>query len=396
MYFQVLDEKYDCVGVYLDEKIYYDKIPDGLSKTWRYVKFLEDDSYSVEYANLYCGKKTLMQVCPEDLKNRLDGIMKRLKAFFVSFKHAKVSLYDNCFYDLVPERFLLEYCYLKNEITKHVLENYDKPKNYDFLADLSKVVEDIRHERLNIDVATLDSKLGSEKTRNFVKKLSRIDHHIDYDVFGTITGRLTTKPKSFPILTLNKEHRCVIKPKNDLFVELDYNSAEIRTLLALQGLSQPKSDIHAWICKNVFNGQITREEAKQKVFAWLYNPEAKNEKLEKLFNKKEVLAKYWDGEYLETFFDRKILADERHALNYLIQSTTSDLFLRGAIKIWKLIKDRKSNVSFTIHDSLVLDYSEEDRDLLNQIVDTFSKNDLGTFKVNVSMGRNFGNMKKIN
>jgi len=34
--------------------------------------------------------------------------------------------------------------------------------------------------------------------------------------------------------------------------------------------------------------------------------------------------------------------------------------------------------------------------LLNQIVDTFSKNDLGTFKVNVSMGRNFGNMKKIN
>jgi len=395
LYFQVLDEKYECVGVYLDEKMHYDEMPSGLSKTWKYTRALEE-SQNIEYASLYCGKKTLSQVCPDEFANRLNKVLERLKAFFTSFKHAKISLYDNCFFDMVPERFLLEYCYLKNEITKHVLENYEKPKNYDFLANLSRVTEDIRYSKLNVDTSTLDSRLGSEKTRNFIKKLSKIDHHINYDVFGTITGRLTTRPKSFPILTLDKDHRCVVKPKNDLFVELDYNSAEIRTLLALQGLPQPKSDIHTWIRKNVFKGQITREETKRKVFAWLYNPEAKNEKLEKLLNKQKVLDEYWDGEYLNTFYDRRISADEKHALNYLIQSTTSDLFLRGVIKIWKLIRDRKSNVAFTIHDSLVLDYSEEDKELLNQIIETFSKNELGNFKVNVSMGKNFGAMKKIN
>jgi hypothetical protein len=48
-----------------------------------------------------------------------------------------------------------------------------------------------------------------------------------------------------------------------------------------------------------------------------------------------------------------------------------------------------------IHDSLIIDLAKEDRDLLEQIQNTFSNTELGTFKTNVSIGKNFGDMRKI-
>ena len=100
----------------------------------------------------------------------------------------------------------------------------------------------------------------------FHKKIKQKGPNIVYDLFGSKTGRLTTKKNSFPILTMDKKYRSIIKPKNDCFLELDFNSAEIRTFLALQGLEQPKQDIHAWTGKNVFKGQLTRDEVKKKFF----------------------------------------------------------------------------------------------------------------------------------
>ena len=47
-----------------------------------------------------------------------------------------------------------------------------------------------------------------------------------------------------------------------------------------------------------------------------------------------------------------------------------------------------------IHDSLVLDFSLEDKKDLLEIIDVFSDTDLGKFKANVSIGKNFGNMEK--
>jgi len=385
----MLDDKTECIGVYAHNKLYYDEVPDGISKTWKYASFLREKG-NIEYASLYCQGKSLLEVCPEDLKSRLQKILDKLKAFLVAFKEAKISLYDNCFYELVPERFLLEYCEIRNQITKHVLQNFMRPKNYRFLLSLSKVVEDIKYRKLNVNAKGI--KLNSVKARNFYKKINQIGPYISYDIHGSRTGRLTTKKKSFPILTLDKSFRSILRPNNDYFVELDFNSAEIRTFLALQGLNQPEEDIHAWIGENVFNGQLTREETKKKVFAWLYNPEAKNGKLEKLFNKQAIMDKYWDGTHVNTYYDRSIEADDKHALNYLIQSTTSDLFLRRMIDVWDKLESSKSHVAFCIHDSLVIDYAYEDKYLLKEIIDIFKNTELGDFKVNMRIGKSFANM----
>ena len=78
-----------------------------------------------------------------------------------------------------------------------------------------------------------------------------------------------------------------------------------------------------------------------------------------------------------------------------MQSTTSDLLLKRAIDIFKLLKEKKSYVAFTLHDSLVIDMSLEDKHMLNDLVSTFENTDLGKYKVNVSAGKNFGDMRGL-
>jgi hypothetical protein len=391
--FQTLDDKKECVAIYRDQKLYSGQLPDDLTATWSYAKYLED--LDIEYASLYCFGKTLDDVCPEQYRTRWEAISNKLKAFLVSFNEAKINLNENCFFDMVPERFLLEFCEIKNKITEHVLENYEKPRNYDFLLSLAKMIHDIKYNQLNIESASLKSNLENYKTRQFYKKINNISPYIEYDISGTRTGRLTTKKDSFPIMTLDKAHRSVLRPKNDYFVELDFNAAELRTLLALTGTKQPEEDIHEWNVENVYMNTCTREEAKKRIFAWMYNPESKDHLSNNAYKREEVLRKYYDGTHVKTFFGRKIESDDHHALNYIIQSTTSDLFLRQAIKVWEMLKNRKSEIAFCIHDSLIIDYSFEENDILKDLVSVFSKTNLGSYKTNVSVGCNFGEMRKI-
>lgn len=393
MIFQTLDDKEQCVAIYCDKKICKDVEMSGLSRTWNYAKYL--DNLDIKYANLYCLGESLDSICPEHLRNRWESISNKLKAFLISFGEAHVNLNENCFFDMVPERFLLEFCEIKNSITQHVFENYDKPKNYDFLVSLTKMLHDIKYQTLNIDYEPLHKKLENYKTRQFFKKMQSIEHSIVYDISGTKTGRLTTKKNSFPIMTLSKAHREILKPKNDYFVELDFNAAELRTLLSLSGKHQPKEDLHEWNIENIYKNISSRDEAKKRIFAWLYNPESVDQFANSVYDRDAVIEKYFNGSQVYTIFDRHIQADRHHALNYIIQSTTSDLFLRQAIKIWEILQDRKSEVSFCIHDSLVIDYSVEENDIFKELVETFSTTFLGEFKTNVSIGTNFADMRKI-
>ena len=48
-----------------------------------------------------------------------------------------------------------------------------------------------------------------------------------------------------------------------------------------------------------------------------------------------------------------------------------------------------------IHDSMVIDFDRNDKDLLEDLIKEFGNTDLGKFKVNASLGTNFGNMRKF-
>lgn len=394
MYFQVVDKKRNCELIFHNDKFETD-ISEDMTHTWDFSSSLEHKD-DIQYANLYCLGKNLDDICPEHMRKSWASITDTFKAHLRAFHLAGIDLNDMCFYDSVPEHFLFEYYYLKNEITKHIFENFKKPRNYKFLSNLAKLANQLKEQEMCLDLSALDGKLHHYKTRAFYRKISKQpDQKIKYNIAGTKTGRLTTESDSFPILTLDRDHREILIPQNDLFLELDYNSAELRVFLGLLGIEQPKEDIHTWIGQNVFKGEYSRDTVKKKVFAWLYNPHSKNAELEKIFKKQDILNKYYKNGTIETIFGREIKADEYHALNYIIQSTTSDLFLRNIIKINHFLRKCESKIAFMIHDSVIIDFKKEEWNKVTEIVDVFSNTIFGHMPANVSIGKNYGKMSRL-
>ena len=393
LYFQTLDDKGECVGVYKNGRLHFKELPKELGRTWKYAEYLEQSG--VEYASLYCGGRSLSDVCPSHLIDDWVDVETKLKAYYRSFILAKINMNENCFFDLVPQPFLLEYCEIRDKITKYVFENYEMPQNYDFMVDLTKVLTRIRHQKLKIDVSCLSDKAHLPKYRQAMKKFAQIDPYCRYNINGTKTGRLTTQKASFPIMTMDKDFRSIVKPQNDWFVELDFNAAELRTLMALGGSETPLEDIHDWNVRNLFNAHTTREEAKQGFFSWLYDENKINPRLSKYYDRDKVRDLHWDGQVVKTMFGREIEADRKHALNYIIQSTTADLVLRQVIKVHDMLRDKQSFIAFTIHDNIVLDMTDEERYIIPMMIEEFSNTELGKFLVNVKAGKDFGNLRTL-
>jgi hypothetical protein len=172
-------------------------------------------------------------------------------------------------------------------------------------------------------------------------------------------------------------------------------------MLSLNKKNQPEIDIHDWhtkIINNLSDHKMDRDEVKRKMFAWMYGPADASlgiPKIESYYDKKNIINNFWDGTKITNPFGRQIESDKFHALNFIVQSTTSDTFLRRAIAVNKLLEKRKSFTMGLIHDSMVIDFDKNDRDILEDLIEEFSNTDLGKFKVNTSLGTNFGNMRKF-
>jgi hypothetical protein len=190
---------------------------------------------------------------------------------------------------------------------------------------------------------------------------------------------------------MKKELRQLVKPTNDLFVSLDYNGAEVRMLLELCGHEQPKEDIHAWNIVNVFKDEtLSRDLAKIDFFAWLYNPES-DAITSNIYDREKVLDKYYDNGYISTPYGRKIKVEKRKALNYLIQSATSDKVLDRAVCIDKMLEGRKSFISHIVHDEIVIDYHDEDRSMIGSIKEMFEQDWLA----NITAGKDYYNLNEL-
>ena len=390
MYFQIFDAKKQCKSV-LANGVIRDDLSKDMTHTWSYSPHLRDKN--IHYAEVWSKGLTLDDACPEELKEEWLALTSKTKAFMKSMQTSKINLNDNCIFELLPDFFLVDFYSMKNKITEHIFDTMQKPSNYDFLSELYQFLYEISQRDLKLNFDNLQ--WSDKKTRDAFNKVRNAKNKIQYSPWVTATGRLSTKPNSFPILNLNKELRSYIEPTNDLFVELDYNAAELRVLFALLERDQPSNDLHEWIGEHIFNGKYERDQVKKKVFSWLYNPKAKNKKLNEFLCRQDVLDKYYDGQFVETPYNRRIEVDQERALNYVIQSTASDLFLTSAMKIDKMLQEKKSFVAFCVHDSLVLDVSIEDKAMLNNLAEQFSKTKLGDFKTNISVGKNYGSMKRV-
>ena len=403
MLFQTLDDKTECVGIYTDNKLSFD--PDGfppeLTQTWKYAPYLRD--LDVEYISLYLEGGKIADAIPEYLKDDWEDVSNKVLAFKRSLSLAQVDTQENCFFDLVPERFLVEFCEVKNKITEYVAKNVKRPVRYNFYKHVSMMLQDLSNKKVTIDAQRVSTYLQSPKLKNHAKNILSAAPYVRYNQFGTKTGRLTTKKGSFPILTMSKEFRSAVKPQNDYFVELDFNGAEVRTLLGLLGKDQPPGDVHDFHLNEIFTKINTRDQAKVAFFAWLYGSKTAADqqemtKLAQFYEKDRLLEEYWDGTTVRTPFKKEIPdTSEHHALNYLVQSTAAELTLKQALKIEFLLRNQSfgSHIAFLIHDAIVIDMKKEDDNLLKSMVALMASTNFGKFKVNIKRGKTLGSMKDI-
>ena len=369
---QALDIEDNCVGIYFKEKFYFNNLTDitkNCSFAWKHSPIFDDEAYT--YLSIFAKSRCLSEYSnnPELLNSCQDLLESQKKAAVI----AKVDLTDLCFFDILPDHLMYKWFSLRDKAMVNLIKHAEKPSDYDILHKIHVLTNNISKQNISAE--------GE-------------NHKIIYDMYSSATGRLATIRGSFPILSISKENRSTIVPRNDMFLELDLNGAEIRTLLSLCGKQQPDYDIHEFNKNLTAKDLNTRQEVKARFFAWLYNPEAKDYSLEKLYDK-NIYKKYYKNGYIETPFGRKLEVDERRALNYLTQSTTSDIVLENAYKIMKFLKGKKSFVAFTMHDSVVLDFCKEEHHLVKEIKDIFETNMFGKFLSTINIGKNYGNLKEI-
>ena len=403
MLFQTLDDKAECVGIYADNRLMFDPdvFPSGLTKTWKYAPYLRD--LDVDYISLYLEGRSIKESIPEYLQDDWADAYQKVVAFKRSLAISKVNTYENCFFDLVPHGVLVEFCEVKNKITEYISKNIQRPARYPFYKHVSMMLEDISHREVKIDAQIVSSYLQDSKLKNHARNIMDAAPYVHYNLFGTRTGRLTTKKGTVPILTMSNEFKSAIRPQNDYFLELDFNGAEVRTLLGLLGKEQPRGDVHDFHLNKIFTKINTRDQAKVAFFAWLYGSKTAADpeemiKLAEYYKKTELLQKYWDGNTVRTPFKKEIRdASAHHALNYLVQSTAAELTLKQAVKLEYLLRKQShgSHISFLIHDAVVIDMKKGDESLIRSLAELMASTDFGKFMVNIKRGKTLGSMRGI-
>tara|TARA_B100001057_G_C22784590_1_gene925029 strand:- start:87 stop:1217 length:1131 start_codon:yes stop_codon:yes gene_type:complete len=371
---QTLDIKDNCKGIFHNGQFLLEEVQEKVdlySVAWKHSPMLDDEKFQYLYLNLksddletFCSDSELFL----QYKRKMESHMKAATT-------AKVSLEDECFFDLLPEHQLLKWFSIKKQALENLYRTTKKQKDYDILHKAHVLATEISQQ----DIMFQDKK-----------------GRVLYNIFGSATGRLTTRRGSVPVLTLKKEQRGLLKPQNDAFVELDLNAAEVRTLMALSGKEQPQGDIHDWVVENVFDGNIPRDKAKIELFAWLYNPSNSKSRFDQIFSRTIFRDFYsFEDEVLTTPFGRRLPVEERKAQNYLLQSTTSDIVIQNAYKIMKLLKNTNSKIAFTLHDSIIIDMDKSDAPMLRGIKQQFEQTPWGAFKSTCKIGKTFGDLKGI-
>ena len=374
MILQTLDIKNNCAGIFYKDQFHlekYNQIVKNCNVAWKHSSMLKDEDYRYLYLSLKDEDLSSYSRDPDMFLT----YRKKMEAHQRAATAAKVSLEQECFFDLLPEHQLMRWFQIKQEALENIYKKLDKQPDYDILHKAHVLTTNISKQNIWF---------GTKRGR------------VLYNIFGSATGRLTTKKGSVPVLTLKKEQRDLLRPDNDAFVELDLNAAEIRMLMALSGREQPQGDIHEWVVSNVFNGEIERSQAKIELFAWLYNPSSSKSRFDQIFSRTIFRDFYFsEEEILTTPFGRKLAVDERKAQNYLLQSTTSDQVLENAYKIQKMLKGTDSKIAFTLHDSIILDMTQKDAIMLKDIKNQFEETRWGPFASTCKVGKTFGSLKEL-
>ena len=257
-----------------------------------------------------------------------------------------------------------------------------------------------------------------EGLSNYIREDGKI--HTIYKQNLTRTGRLSSvEPNLQNIPARDEEGRMIRKaflPSNSVFLSADYSQMELRVLAHVSGSKELQQafindeDIHTRVAADIYGvsmedvTKLQRKTAKAVIFGIVYgisgfglgeNLEISAKEAREFINKyyelypgvknymdNIVMEAYRDG-YVKTLFNRKRVIEElqnknfmvrqsgeRIALNTPIQGTSADIMKIAMVKIFEEMKSKnlKSKILLQVHDELIFDVIEEEKDVLEELV----------------------------
>ncbi len=365
---------------------------------------------SMEYNGIICDKNIL-----DNMSNELDSRIKEL---------------ENEIYSLAGEEFNISSPKQLGVILFEKLSlPFAKKTKTGYKTDVSilnKLVD--KHPIINdiLDYRGL-TKLKStylEGLANYIHDDGKI--HTIYKQNLTRTGRLSSvEPNLQNIPARDEEGRKIRKaflPEYDEFLSADYSQMELRVLAHVSGSKELQEafkrdeDIHKRVAADIYGkdiNDVTKEErktAKAVIFGIVYgisgfglgenleiSPKDAKAFIDKYYEiypgvknymDNIVMEAYRDG-YVRTMFKRKRVIEElmnknfmirqsgeRIALNTPIQGTSADIMKIAMVKIFNEMKENnlKSKMLLQVHDELIFDVVDREKDVLERIVKSNMEN----------------------
>ena len=206
-----------------------------------------------------------------------------------------------------------------------------------------------------------------------------------YNLYNT-TGRPTNSFNSVNFLAIPKgvEFRRCFKPKNDEFVQMDFDGYHVRLVASLLNYDIPLDEkAHMFLAKQYFGKkEISKEEygkAKQTNFQSIYGtipPEYAHLNFFKRL--KELVDVLWDrfeheGKVYVPISHKVFTKDLEEMrptklMNYLVQAYETTRNVVVLYNVLKYLQNYKTKVVLVTYDSILLDYCKEDgEELLTRI-----------------------------
>lgn len=236
----------------------------------------------------------------------------------------------------------------------------------------------------------------------------------------TRTGRLSSVEPNLQNIPVRDEGgrriRKAFLPTNDCFLSADYSQIELRILAHISNSEElidafvKDADIHTKVASDIYSvpeiavTKKMRSTAKAVIFGIVYgisgfglgeNLEISAKEAKEFINKyyelypgvKHYMEKIVKEAYMEgsvrTLFNRKRVIEELNSSNYMvrqagerialntpIQGTSADIIKKAMIEIYQEFQEKniKSKIILQVHDELIIDLVEEEKELVTQIV----------------------------
>jgi hypothetical protein len=226
--------------------------------------------------------------------------------------------------------------------------------------------------------------------------LSRGKIYTHYNLYTT-TSRPSNTFNSVNFAALNKDdgERMCYMPENDMFIEMDFQGYHPRLIGEMVEWHFPKDKNTYELLGQLLN--VSQQDAKELTFKQLYGGVWSEYQYKPFFKDVNMFIDdmwntYQYGKYYETenrIFMPDVNMTQAKLFNYIVQSKETSTNIKLLGKLFDYLKNKKTKVVLYTYDAFLFDYSKEDGDILQDIVNMLE------YPVTIKQGNTYHGLTKI-